>query len=235
MVPRPPRPPLERHLRVHRTARFYVLGTPKGKGKTRELWVACHGYGQLAASFARALEPLNDGSRIVIAPEALSRFYLDEPTKRHGPDSPVGATWMTREDREREIADYVEYLDSVTATVGREIKAKTRGVRVVALGFSQGVATACRWAALGKTEIHQLILWGGTLPTDLPTGRGDRLFRRASLVMVAGLKDVVIPVSAIERDHRALARRGLTAKLVQYNGGHSLHSETLKRLAVEPQ
>jgi predicted esterase len=227
-------PPQERHVRVHRTARFYVLGTPR-KGKTRELWVACHGYGQLAGSFARALEPLNDGSRIVIAPEALSRFYLDEATKRHGSESPVGATWMTREDRETEIADYVEYLDIVTATVGREIKAKTRGMRVVVLGFSQGVATAARWAALGKTKIHRLILWAGTLPTDLPSDRGEGLFKRASLVMVAGLKDKIIPASAIEHDYRALARRGVRTKLVQYNGAHALHSETLKRLAADAQ
>jgi hypothetical protein len=32
------------------------------------------------------------------------RFYFDDPAKRHGPDSPVGASWMTRADREREIA-----------------------------------------------------------------------------------------------------------------------------------
>lgn len=220
-------PAIERHIRVNRTARFFELGAPGPT--TREVWVACHGYGQLAAPFANALEPLNDGSRIVVAPEALNRFYLDEPGKHHGPDSPVGAGWMTREDREHEIADYVEYLDLVASTVRGELG--VRQLRVVALGFSQGVATACRWAALGRTEIHRLIIWAGPLPTDLPTDRGDRLFRGADVVMVAGRQDRVVPLKFLEKEHRALVERGLPTELVLYDGGHALHSETLRHIA----
>lgn len=223
--------PLERHVRTQRTARFYVVGSP-GQS-TRELWIACHGYGQLASPFAQALEPLVDESRVVIAPEALSRFYLDEPAKRHGPETSVGAGWMTREDRLNEIRDYVEYLDLVTSTIQSEIGAKT--VRVVALGFSQGVATVCRWAAFGQTKIQRLIMWGGPMPADLPTDKGDRLFGGASLVMIAGRQDQVVPLRAIEREHRALEEKGLRAELVTYDGGHALHSETLRRLASAPQ
>ena len=43
-------------------------------------------------------------------PEGLSRFYLDDPRKRHGPDAPIGASWMTREDREHEIRQQDERL-----------------------------------------------------------------------------------------------------------------------------
>lgn len=63
----------ERHLRVARTARLFFLGEP-GRA-TRDLWAACHWYGQLAASFAPALEALRSDERVVVAPEALSRFY----------------------------------------------------------------------------------------------------------------------------------------------------------------
>jgi predicted esterase len=114
------------------------------------VWIACHGYGQLAAPFAQALEPLDDPTRVILVPEALNRFYPGEALRLHGPDSPVGATWMTREDRESEITDYVEYLDLVASTIRREMH--HADVKVVALGFSQGVATVCRWAALGKTR-----------------------------------------------------------------------------------
>jgi predicted esterase len=227
--------PLERHVRVHRTARLYQLGTPSAV--TRELWLACHGYGQLAGDFAPALKPLNDGSRIVVAPEGLSRFYLDDPTKHHGPDSPVGASWMTREDREREIADYVEYLDIVAATIRREIGAASAksDFRVVALGFSQGVATACRWTAFGNARIHRLIMWGGTVPTDLPADRGDRLFRGAELTLVAGRRDELVTGKIMEREQRMLADKGLHAELLVHEGGHSLSSETLRRLATAAQ
>lgn len=213
---------------MHRTARYYVLGTPGAR--TEEVWIACHGYGQLAASFAKAVGPLQDdgGQRVVVVPEALSRFYLDDPNKRHGPDSPVGAAWMTREDRESEIADNIAYLDDLTTEVRRDIGPS---VAIVALGFSQGVATVCRWAALGRTEIRRLILWGGTLPNDLPTGLGKELFRGAAVVMVAGRRDSLVSPAAIDRDVADLGGQGVSVRVVRFDGGHTLNTETLRGLA----
>ena len=216
---------------MQRTARFYQLGTPSAA--TRELWVACHGYGQLAAPFAAALEPINDGTRVIVAPEALSRFYLDDPAKQHGPESPIGASWMTRADREVEIADYVEYLDIVTATLRGQLEG--RDIPVVALGFSQGVATVCRWAALGRAVIRRLIVWGGTIPHDLPRDRGEQLFRGASVTLVAGKTDRLVPLDALERGQRALAELGVRADLVTHDGGHSLSSATLRAIASRAQ
>ncbi len=221
-------PPKEQHVRVRRSARYFVVGS--AGDATRELWIACHGYGQLAEPFARGLEPLDDGTRVVVAPEALNRFYLDKPAKRHGPETPVGAGWMTFQDRENEITDYVEYLDDVTVTVRREIPG--RDIRVVALGFSQGVATVCRWAALGQTRVQQMILWGGLTPHDLPPDRGDQLFRGAALTMVAGRDDHVVPLTLMQKQYRAFVERGLSVEFVEFDGGHALHSETLRRLAV---
>lgn len=221
-------PAVERHVRVHRTARFFQLGTPNGN--TRELWVACHGYGQLAAPFAAALEPLNDGRRVIVTPEALSRFYLDDPAKRHGPTSPVGATWMTREDREWEIADYVEYLDVIADTMLAEIAGGTN-LTLVALGFSQGVATVARWAALGRTPIARLVLWGGTPPNDLPSDRGARVFRAATVTVVGGRTDALVPVSFIERETEKLRERGIPVALVMHDGAHALNSATLRAIA----
>ena len=221
--------PDERHIRVHRTARFYMLGAPAGE--TTELWIACHGYGQLAAGFAKALEPLASDQRVVVVPEALNRFYLDEPMKYHGPSSQVGASWMTREDRERDIADNIDYLDTLAATVRDEIPAKT--ISVVALGFSQGVATAARWAALGNVEIRHLILWAGTVPPDLPGERGDRLFRGASLTLVAGRRDEVVTPAAAEKARTALREQGIAARVELFDGGHALNGELLRRLSAE--
>ena len=44
--------PRELHLTVPRTARYWTLGEP-GPG-LRQVWIACHGYGQLAARQRRA-------------------------------------------------------------------------------------------------------------------------------------------------------------------------------------
>ena len=70
--------PREHHLPVTRTARFYTLGPPSGAPK--QLWIACHGYGQLAARFISHFAVIDDGSRVIAAPEALSRFYLGGET-----------------------------------------------------------------------------------------------------------------------------------------------------------
>lgn len=218
----------ERHLRIQRTARLFLIGEPGDA--TRELWIACHGYGQLGGPFALALEPLRSDERVVVAPEALSRFYLDDPARRHGPDSPVGASWMTREDRDREIADYVDYLDAVANAVAADAP---HGLRVIGLGFSQGAATVCRWAALGRTRLTRLIVWGGTLPHDLPAGNGAALFRGADVVLVGGRKDRLTTPEAVERDRTTLAERAIPVRVMWHEGGHSLSSSLLRELAAQ--
>src|SRR6476469_3720019 len=101
---------------VPRTARYYTLGPTHGF--PRELWFVCHGYGQLASRFLRQFAPLDDGTRLIVAPEALSRYYLDPVAeRRHQREPRVGASWMTREDRFAEIVDYVSYLDQLAGEV----------------------------------------------------------------------------------------------------------------------
>lgn len=213
---------------MRRTARFWVLGDPGPA--TREVWVACHGYGQLAADFVRALEPLSDPARVVVAPEALSRFYLDEPAKRHGPDSPVGASWMTREDRVHEIEDYIAWLDAAAEAVLTELDA--HDLRVVALGFSQAVATVCRWAAFGRRRLDRVILWGGAIAADLPTERGARVFQGASVTVVAGKNDPVTPVKFMRGERARLEALGLDVGFLEHEGGHALNSDALRSLGA---
>src|SRR3989475_5842613 len=153
----------EHRISVTRTARYFTLGDPAGG--VEEVWFACHGYAQLAGRFLEKLRVLEDRQRYVVAPEGLSRFYLTEsPAERR-----VGASWMTREDRLHEIDDYVRYLDALY----REVLGRVEGpaARVTALGFSQGTATVSRWAALGQSRLHHVVLWGGELPPDRKSTR----------------------------------------------------------------
>ena len=66
----------EHRLSVARTARYFTLG--ERSGAAAEVWFACHGYGQLAGRFLEKLRALDDGTRYLVAPEGLSRFYLSE-------------------------------------------------------------------------------------------------------------------------------------------------------------
>src|SRR5262245_60478000 len=101
----------EHELTVRRTARYYTMGGEGGA--LRDVWMVCHGYGQVAARFARHFNGIATPERLLILPEALSRFYIDVAAREV-----VGASWMTREHRQAEIADYVAYLDAVYAAAG---------------------------------------------------------------------------------------------------------------------
>ena len=65
----------EHHLTVPRTARYYTLGEPGPA--VRQVWIVCHGYGQLAGRFVRHFEPIEDASRLIVAPEGGRGFYIN--------------------------------------------------------------------------------------------------------------------------------------------------------------
>jgi predicted esterase len=214
----------EHRVAVSRMARYFTLGGTE----PREVWFACHGYGQLAARFLEKLRVLDDGRHYVVAPEGLSRFYLTEnPTERR-----VGASWMTREDRLAEIADYVQYLDAVYDDVlGRLDRAR---VTVHALGFSQGAATVSRWTAMGRAQIDRVILWGGEFPPDLDLTRGvfaERL-RAARLTLVNGRSDEYITAKVLAGVTQRLGAHDIPYQEIPFAGGHELNESVLKELAA---
>src|SRR5262245_18431626 len=84
---------IEHHLSVARTARYYTVGGEGGDAsETRELWVVCRGYGQLAARFLEPFVPLATPWRRIVAPEGLSRFYHERARVGVNTEAGVGAT-----------------------------------------------------------------------------------------------------------------------------------------------
>ena len=217
----------DRHIQVTRTARIHLVGRPGPR--VREVWFACHGYGQLAADFARQLGAVEAEDRLVVAPEGLSRFYLDA-LDRGADTRRVGATWMTREDRDAEIADYVGYLDSVYATIMAELSSS--GVRVHVLGFSQGVATVMRWVALGTARVDALTLWAGGLAHDVDLVAVAQRFAGVSVTLVAGEHDRLVSDAALTAARERLRAAGIAHEVVRFSGGHRLDDAILRRLAV---
>lgn len=219
------------HLAVTRRARYAVLGEPGPE--VRELWIVLHGYRQLAARFLRRFRGLAGAERLLVAPEALNRFYLDDAPGRHGPESRVGATWMTREDRDAEILDYVEYLDRLHARVAGGLGSD---VRTVGLGFSQGCHTLARWAALGRTDFEALVFWGEVLPPDLDLEAAREGFGTARLLSVQGREDAHLTPELLARQDRQMGSVGRPLELHWHEGGHRLEAETLATVAglLEP-
>jgi predicted esterase len=215
-------------LVVPRTARYYTLGPTHGF--PRELWFVCHGYGQLAERFLRQFAPLDDGTRLIVAPEGLSRFYLDPvPHRRNDPSPRIGASWMTREDRDAEIADYVEYLERLCT----EIRHPLRGAapRLVVLGFSQGTATVSRWLAASDMRVDQLVLWGGAIPPELDLAAWATRLHGAAITLVAGEQDEFATAAAVSAEAERLSAAGVAYTLQRFAGGHTIDAAALVRLA----
>lgn len=216
------------HLQVPRSARYALLGEP-GPG-IRELWVVLHGYRQLAPRFIRRFAHLARPWRLICAPEALNRFYVGDAPGRHGPDAQVGGTWMTREDRKTEIADYVRYLDRLHEHLQRLLPAP---VPVVGVGFSQGCHTLARWAGYGSARPGTVVFWGEVLPPDLDPVKARHGFGEARLISVQGREDTHITPDLLSREASQWAGMGLIVERRWHELGHVVEPGTLEALARE--
>ncbi len=217
----------EHHIAVARTARYFTLG--EGGPSAKQVWFVCHGYGQLAERFLRHFAGLDDGRRLIVAPEGLSRFYLESGRSESGRSDKVGASWMTREDRLNEIQDYVRYLDEVYAAVFRRIDRAT--ARVGVLGFSQGAATATRWVCQGAARADRLMLWGGELPPDLDLAAAAERLRTLELCLVYGRRDGFITAKVVAQAEQRLRECGIAFRTIPFDGGHEVDEALLARLA----
>ena len=222
--------PHAHHLRVQRTVRYYTLGASNGAPKA--IWFVIHGYGQLAGQFIRYFADIAADDVLVVAPEAMNRYYLVTPDKTPARDRPVGATWMTREDRESEIADYVEYLDTLFDEVAGE--AIKFGARVNVIGFSQGTATASRWATHGRATLHRLILWSGLIPPDTDLTHGHSALRHTALTLVLGTSDHYVDEKMFAAERARLDAARIAHDVVRFEGGHVIDRSVFPRLQAVP-
>jgi predicted esterase len=220
----------EHHLIVPRTARYYTLGTLSVE--TRDVWIVCHGYAQLASRFIENFRDCLSDSRFIVAPEALSRFYLDSELP-HTPKSRVGALWMTREDREAEIGDIVSYLDTLYEAILNQLSEygiHRDHIRVHVLGFSQGAAAVSRWVARGNARIDHLVLWGTGAPDDVNLRAVRDRLPELMVDFVYGSEDKWVSEEVFEAQKARFEGANLRHRVVTFPGGHVIQREALERV-----
>src|ERR1051326_2074089 len=210
---------IKKNIRIEKTARYFVLGNSSASS----VWFVCHGYAQLASYFIKNFEPLNDGHNMIVAPEGLHRFYWQGYSGR------VVASWMTREDRLGDIRDYVNYLDEVQREVMKEFAG--RKVKVNVLGFSQGVATACRWLSSGKTKADNLIMWSGVFPEDLDPGNEKNILQSTKVHSLVGTRDEFIDEPQRMKMKIFLDRNAPGHTFTLFDGKHEIPAGVLEALA----
>ena len=212
----------QQELAFNCRARYYKSGalTPA----TRQVWFVLHGYGQLAQYFIQKFKALEAHNICVIAPEALSRFYLEDVTSRmQSGNNRVGATWMTKENRLMDINNYIAYLD---ALYHQEIPAGI-DIPVTMLGFSQGSATVSRWVTHGNVNFQRLILWAGVFPPDMNFKESSSILKDKETYLVYGKSDPFINDTRFAEMKSVSSTLGIEPTLIEFEGKHDIDTSTL--------
>jgi predicted esterase len=200
-----------------KTARVFTAGNLENPTK---IWIVCHGYGQLADYFIQKLEALDNGRNLLVAPEGLHRFYTKGFSGR------VGASWMTKEEREDDISDYISWLSKVY----QDYAVPHSGAKIILLGFSQGGATVSRWLEKSGKTIDYLILYASTFPVDVVPSGNFGTYIKKKIFFVLGTKDEFINAEEKEKQIKALRESGKPVELLSFDGGHEIDPLVLKEL-----
>lgn len=193
-------------------ARNYKLG--EITDQTEHEWFVIPGYGQLAQYFIKKYKVLENAHTCVIAPEGLSRFYVNELQKGGSRTTDRAcATWMTNENRTTDIRNYLVYLNSVYEKEIGDKKIKS----ITLLGFSQGRATVSRWALQNHIHFHRIILWARVFPNDMNFDDSEAL-KSKKIIQVHGTKD-----------HFIIAERLRESKAI--NDNLTIHPEIITVMA----
>lgn len=211
------------HIEVTKTARYATLG--ELTEKTTNVWLVCHGYGQLAEFFVKKFEVLDLEKHFIVAPEGLSRFYLKDMSGR------VGATWMTREDRLHEIKDLLNYLNLVYQKIVSSSPIPFENLKVHLLGFSQGAVTAVRWAFDKKIKFDELIIWAGAFPPDVDYDLKEEVLGNKPIYFVYGTQDELIQEGVFKNQLQEIEIKKIKVEIMTFEGTHELNEEIILRLA----
>lgn len=206
-------------LKVERTAHYFTIGDINTNVK--RLVIVCHGQGQRGQFFIRRFDVLDDRQTLVIAPEALSKYYL----KSFGGD--VGASWMTSADRLDEIADYVNYLQQLLEKYRPLLN---ENVEITLLGFSQGGATIFRWVMEKFPAVDRLVLFASMIPEDLDYRPHLDYFNSKKMICIYGTADPFLNEKRLEFNRSIFKKNHLKFEERTFEGKHEVKRAVLQEL-----
>ena len=177
----------------------------------------------LSEYFVKKFECIINETTLVIAPEATNRFYLGNNYNR------VGASWMTKLDKEQEISDNILFLDKLFSIIKKDIGHDN--FKLNTLGFSQGGPGLVRWLMSNKLNTNSLILWGSDIPKDSLVTENKSRWNSIKLKIVIGKNDEYINEEKKQEFVGVVKSYGLKYDLIEYEGSHKIIEEELKKIA----
>ncbi len=211
--------PSENTLTYTSTNSYTTLNTLSES--TKNVWIVLHGLGYLSRYFIRHFDGLPSDENYIIAPQAPSKYYLNTSFTR------VGASWLTKEDTQRETENLMAYLDGVLAA-----EKLPENCNLIVLGFSQGVSIASRWVAQRKIECNQLVLYAGGIPNELQPSDFDFLFKKdAKVTVIVGDNDKYVTEERRKTESKKIRKIfDGKAEEILFKGGHEVKRDLIKNL-----
>lgn len=202
----------EKSLKISVSVRYQHLEVAQA---TQQL-LALHGYGQLSLDFSREFKVFKEKGIECFVPEARALFYL-----KRGAGA-IGASWMTSKDREAWIGENIKYLNQLCSQFNQSLPLSV-------LGFSQGAETAARWAVMGDYHVRHLILCGGQLPDDVLKNHDLNRLKQIPVFCFFGKSDHLFDREKVRLLKEKYLALGLNCRFIEFDGGHELKSDTLKK------
>ena len=129
---------------------------------------------------------------------------------------------MTRQDRERAIADNVAYVTRCINAVAAEWPTLPK---VVFVGFSQGVGMAFRAAVNAAPRVAGVIAVGGDIPPEIET----RALEQLSAALIArGTSDDWYSEEQFANDEQRLRQCSVNVRALTLNAGHEWSNEVVE-------
>ena len=213
---------MKKQISIPKTHKYSQLG--EFSEKTNTVWIVLHGYGMLSEFFIKKFECILNGSTVVIAPEGSNRFYLENNYYR------VGASWMTKLDKEKDIEDNMSFIQTLYSNAVDEIG--HTNFKLNTLGFSQGGATLTRWIMSNNITVDSLILWGSDIPKDCLTSEKKSRWSSIDVKLVIGNQDEYINEENKQKVIDLISSYGLKYELVEYEGSHKIIEKELEKIAA---
>lgn len=204
-------------IKTVKTQRVFHFGNPE---KAKHLIIVFHGYGQLPEYFIRKFHSLDPEKYFIVAPEGLHRFYLSGTSGR------VGASWMTKEAREDDISDNIDYLNEVSKNALKQGEFTKRTI----IGFSQGGATAARWHQNGNFKADNFVFWASVFPPDLVFSSSNTAFERSSNFFIVGNDDPYFQNVDLNSEVLIDKHFPVETEKILFSGKHDITKEALELL-----
>ena len=198
-------------------------------GRRYPLVVGLHGYGSNGESFARLFSAKGvKAPFLYCVPQAPYPFPSGNTLAMSwgfgGPGIPRAAGLLSERLSE-------EYVLAAIRAVKREYLVDER--RVFVLGFSQGAGMAFRMGMRYPTEFAGAIPIGGwCVPGEYPAGVVRKAAQHGNFLICHSPGDRSVTYDSCERAKAFFEESGITHRVIDYEGGHSVPVDLQKRIAA---